>query len=190
MTLRTDRLFPLAVLALLAGLTFWLDQVTSAEAPDANARLRNQPDFTVDRLSLRQYDETGAIQFSLSAEHMVHYPADETTDVVQPRLSYFGSEPTAHLRAASARVSKDGKVVVLRDEVVARREPIGQGPELTAATSVLTVIPEQGFAVTDAPVRIVQGSSVITGVGMELNNKQATAVLKSHVRATIQPKRR
>jgi len=186
MKLRTDALFPIAVLALLAVMTFWLERFTRAEEPRPDGKSRHDPDFIVERLTAYKYSETGELQYALVADKMVHYPDDESTDVFKPKLSYHSKPRVAHLTAERARISADGKVIVLMDGVSVWQEASGENPELRMTTPELTVIPEEEFAFTTAAVRIVQGRSVVTGIGLEMNNKLATATLKSRVRAFIE----
>lgn len=185
MTLRTDSLFPIAVLALLAALTFWLDRITRPEQPRTDGRMRHDPDFIVERFDARQFGENGALRYALAAERMVHYPEDGTTIATRPALSYFGDPGAPHLSSDRARISADASVIVLIDNVEARREATGRTPQMLLSTNELTVKPDEGVATTPAPVRIVHGTSVITGKGLELNNRDSTAMLKSNVRATI-----
>lgn len=185
MTLRTDSLFPIAVLALLAALTFWLERITRPEAPRIDGRMRHDPDFIVERFDARQFGEDGALRYALAADRMVHYPDDGTTIATRPELSYFGDPGAPRLNADRARINADASVIVLIDNVEARREATGRTPALRLSTSELTVMPDQGLATTAAPVRIMHGLSVITGTGLELHNQDATAMLKSDVRATI-----
>lgn len=186
MTPRTDTLFPIAVLALLAALTFWLERYSRIEAPRPDGKNRHDPDAIVERFTITTYGNAGALQYALTADKMVHYPDDETMDVYKPRLSYHGKPRVAHLTAERARISADGKVVFLMDNVTAWQEATRQDPELRITTPELTVIPDEEFAYTTAPVTIVQGASVVTGVGLEMSNKLATATLKSQVRARIE----
>ncbi|PJA57325.1 MAG: LPS export ABC transporter periplasmic protein LptC [Rhodocyclales bacterium CG_4_9_14_3_um_filter_68_10] len=185
MRLRTDSLFPLAVLALLAGLTFWLERITREEPPRSDGRTRHDPDFIVDGFDLRQFGESGGLHYALVARRMVHYPDDATTEASQPALSWFGAPATAHLSADRGRIDADGTRIVLTDNVEARREATARTPALRVMTSELTVLPDSGMAVTTAAVRIVQGASVITGTGLEMNREEGIVKLKANVRATL-----
>lgn len=183
--LRTDSIFPLAVLALLAGITFWLANALQQEPARRDGKTRHDPDFIVDNLTLRQMGKTGRLQYAMQASRMVHYPDDDSTEVTLPRLAYLEHEPVMRVSASTGTLSRDAKVVTLAGEVLAEREATPLRPALRVSTTELTVYPDEELAVTDKPVRIVQGASVITGVGMEADNRQATFLLKSKVHATI-----
>lgn len=183
---RTDRLFPIAVLALLAMLTLWLERATRVEEEDPGKRLRRVPDYIVEKFASRRFGEGGAPRYSLSADRMVHYTFDESTEVTRPHITYHARIPLMHLTADTAMLSKNADVVELSGNVVARREAAANRPELRLVTDRMTVYPDEEIANTESDVRITQGGSVITGRGLEADNRKSTLVLKSDVRAVIQ----
>lgn len=185
MKVRTYSLFPLAVLLTLAALTFWLERATRIDEPRRDGKLRHDPDFIAENFTLRQLDRNGRVKYALSAEKMLHYADDESTDVTQPRLTYFETPPPFHLQARRANISKDGKIIELRDDVFGRREAGVEDPPMTFASSELTVYPDDELARTSAPVTLTQGRSVVSGVGMEADNLKRIFQLHDRVRATI-----
>jgi lipopolysaccharide export system protein LptC len=84
----------------------------------------------------------------------------------------------------------DAREVELVDDVRAVREATRTDPEIVFTTSHLTVFPDDEVARTSAPVTMVQGASVIRGVGMEADNKTQIYQLLSQVNSTIEKKRR
>lgn len=182
---RSYSLFPLAILTLLAGLTFWLERATRIDEPPRDGKLRHDPDFIVDNFTTHTLDAQGKLQYSLVAEKMLHYADDESTEVTQPRLTYFGRPERMFLSSKRANVSKEGHEVVLIGDVRAVREATRKDPEMVVTTSELSVYPDQDFAATDKPVKIVQGKTVVHGVGMELDSAAQVYKLLSNVRGII-----
>lgn len=176
-------LFPVGLLGLLAALTFWLEQATQ-EQPSRDGRSRHDPDFVVERFHVRRFDTEGTLQHSLVAQKMLHYPDDDSTEVVAPRLTYHRTPPTV-VTSDTAWLSADGKQVRLDGDVRVVREALGSRPATTIATSVLHIVPDDETARSDAPVTITQGRSIIAGTGLEADNKIQTAVLLGRVRGTI-----
>ena len=73
----SDRLttwFPLTLLAMLACLTFWLDQFVRPPVAGENSAARHDPDYIVEGLRAVRMDAAGSVKYSLIAERMVHYP--------------------------------------------------------------------------------------------------------------------
>lgn len=182
---RSYTLFPLLALLALAAGTAWLERVTRVEAPRDDGRSRHDPDFIAGNFTLRQLDENGRLKYALSASSMVHYPDDESTEVTEPRLTYLASPPPMTLSAKRATISKDGKVVELKDEVRGRREGGPSSLPVTFDSNRLTVFPDEEVARTASAVTLTQGRSVITGVGMEADNLNLLFKLHDRVRATI-----
>jgi lipopolysaccharide export system protein LptC len=187
---RSYGLFPLAVLLMLAGMTLWLERATRLPDPRPDGRDRHDPDFIAENFTVRQLDASGNVKYAMSAQRMLHYPDDESTEVFEPRLTYLASPPAFHLQARRGSISKDGKMVVLRDEVKGRRQPGPSDPGMSFATPVLTVWPDEEVARTDAPVSLTHGASVVAGVGMDADNLQRTLRLRQQVTATIHTRER
>lgn len=188
--LRTSDLFPLAILTLLAALTFWLEHATRPEVSGPDGKLRHDPDFIVDHFVARTLDAQGQLRHSLTAQRMLHYPDNDTTDVTDPRLVYFGQEQPMRLSSDRAEVSADGKKVTLLGNVTAVRDATATDPAVVLTTTAMTVLPDLEQASTDKPVRIVQGQTVVTGTGMELDNKARVFKLLADAHATLHRSKR
>lgn len=180
-------LLPIALLSLLAALTFWLDRATQAENNGRDGKHRHDPDYIADNFHVRRFNVEGALQHTLIAQKMLHYPDDDSTEVIAPRLTYHRTPP-ARVSSIKAWLDKDGKHVKLDGDVRVIRDSIDDRPQTEIATSVLYVVPDDEFAHTDAPVTITQGLTVINGTGMETSNKTHISVLFGRVRGTIHHK--
>lgn len=176
-------LFPIALLGLLAGLTFWLDQATQ-ERPARDGKHRHDPDYMVERFHVRRFDTDGKLQHSLVAQKMLHFPDDDSTEVTAPRLTYHRTPPTL-VSSDTAWLDADGKHVRLDGNVQVVRKGLDNRPETRIATETLFIVPDDETASTSSPVTITQGRSVIKGTGLEANNKTQTAVLLGRVHGII-----
>jgi lipopolysaccharide export system protein LptC len=177
-------LFPLALLGLLAALTFWLEQATQTSGGANDGKNRHDPDFIIDNFKLRRFDPEGTLQHSVVARRMLHYPDDESTDVVEPRMTYH-RDPATLITADAANLDKDGKHVKLMGNVqIVRGSGTNIGPTVIA-TSELNVTPDDEYAITDKPVTITRDASIVTGTGAEVNNKIHSAILFGRVHGTI-----
>ena len=85
MRLTTTRLFPLALMFALALLTFYLDRAVREEQTHPALR-RHDPDYLVANFTTTTYNKDGAPETILSAEKMIHYPDDDSTDLIAPRM--------------------------------------------------------------------------------------------------------
>lgn len=177
-------LFPLLIAAILAGLTFWLDQTTRVDGA-APAETRQAPDAWVETFSIRRFGADGSLKHTLVADRLLHYPHDDSALVTAPRLTYTADQTTT-LDARTAWLDKEGENVRLNDDVRIVRAATADSPETVLTTTLLYVVPDDEYAHTPAPVTITQGQSVINGVGLEANGKTGVTVLNGPVTGIIQ----
>ncbi len=177
-------LFPLLLVGVLAGLTFWLQRISEPQVADRSGRNRHDPDFIVDSFILRRFGPEGTLQHTLAATRMMHYPDDDTTTVIAPRLT-FHATPTSVLVAEQALVSKDAKSVRLERNVRLSRDAAAGGLPMEVTSARLDVLPDAETASTDTPVTITQGRSVVTGSGLVADNKTKQTTLFGPVRGVI-----
>lgn len=182
---RGHGLFPIVVLTLLAGVSVWLDRVTQQPPSTHIDRTRHDPDFTAEKITLRRYDLTGKVQYILTADQMVHYGDDESSDLTKPRLNYLNRPEPVWVESDVARVSKDGETVVLKGNVFLRRNALADRPESTMRTDEMTVWPDDEKMRADKPVTLTQGQTVITANGMTGNNIAGEVLLQGQVRGTL-----
>lgn len=179
---RAASLAPLALMLLLAAVTFLLYRAVQSDTP--RAPLRHDPDYIVDQFTVRRFDVNGRLQHTLSAKKMEHFPDDDTSLVTAPHLLYHRQPPT-EVFARQALVSTDGKEIALVDDVkVVRHGPAGLAATVLE-TRLLKVFPDDETATTTTPVTITQGQSVANGSGLDLNNATGITVLHGRVTATL-----
>ena len=184
----TDRLtawFPLALLALLAALTFWLDSFVRPPASYAGAAARHDPDYIVHGLSAVRMDADGSVKYSLRAERMVHYPDDDTTHLRRPRfVSYATAQAPVTITAREGLVSSEGENIYFHDDVLVTRAAYSDRSELVMRTTYLHVVPDSNIAKTDRPVTITDANTTVHAVGLELNSETQVLRLLSRVKGT------
>lgn len=181
---RSSILFPLALLALLAALTFWIDRTVQPPQPKRDGSSRHDMDYKLNNFSTTKSDLDGNPRYVLSATELIHFPDDDSTQLARPRFTqYFADKPYMQIQGQRGQVSSNGENVYFMDNVqVVRGAMPGRG-ELKVLTEYLHVLPEQEIAVTDRPVSILQAPhTVIHGSGMEYDKKQRTLKLSGRVR--------
>ncbi len=179
---RLSTLFPVALLVLLAALTYWLDRAVQPAAAPREKLLRHDPDYTVDKLLATRMDVNGRVRDTLHAARMVHYPDDDSTELEKPRFMTFGQGPPLAITSNHALVSSNGGNIYFRGDVRATRAPYGNNSELTVTTQYLHLLPDDNMAKTDQAVTIQDASMTIDAVGMELNNETRILKLNACVR--------
>lgn len=183
---RASSLFPLLLILALAAGSLWLERAVQAPEHDKSGKLRHDPDFIAEDFGITKIDVTGKPEYILSAERMQHYPDDESTSVVAPRLvqRHDNANPVV-IRADRGLIAKSGKEASFYGSVVVVREAGRGQSELRVQTEYLQVVPDRDLARTDKPVIITEGRSRLSGVGMEFNNRTRQFALQSQVRGTF-----
>lgn len=183
-----DRLItwsPLILVALLATMSFWLDRKVQPLAHLPDGSTRHDPDFIVEGFSAVKMNPDGTRRYALAAKRMVHFPDDNSTQLELPRLVYFDYQRApVTIRSETAEAVQGGDDVFFRGDVQIIRAAYASNAELGVFTSFLHVIPDKDLAKTDKPVRMVEGSSTASSVGLEFNNATREIKLLSEVKAS------
>jgi lipopolysaccharide export system protein LptC len=184
----TTRLFPLALMLSLALLTFWLERTVREDETKPPTR-RHDPDYIVVNFTTTTYNRDGVAESTLSAERMLHFPDDDTTELHGPRVVQTKpSEPRITVSAARGQLSRDGDEIFLYDNVVLEREALAERSAVRMTTSFLHIVRDRSLVRTDRPVEIVEEGRALSGRGMEYNNQSGTFSLHADVQGRYLPK--
>ena len=183
---RASSLFPLLLILTLAAGSLWLEHAVQAPERDRSGKMRHDPDFIAEDFGITKMSASGKPEYILSAARMVHYPDDQTTDIVEPRLvQRHDKAAQIVIRADRGLISRNGDQASFFGNVVVVREASPGRSELRMQTEYLQIDPDRDLAHTDKPVIITEGNSRLAGVGMQLNNKTRQFTLLSQVRGTF-----
>jgi lipopolysaccharide export system protein LptC len=186
--LSSTRLFPLLLMLALAGATFWLERaVRDEERPHPSLR-RHDPDYVVDNIKAVRFGPGGRPESTLAAAKMVHFPDDDTTELLAPRVEQSKpDEPRITVSAERGALSRDGDEVFLYDNVQLVREATRGRAEMQMRTSFLHVVRARSLVRTDREVQITEGGRELSGRGMEYHNDSVQLFLRGDVRARFAP---
>jgi lipopolysaccharide export system protein LptC len=187
MRLTTTRVFPLALMLSLALLTFYLERTVRDEEAKPAAR-RHDPDYIVTRFTTTTYDREGQPLTVLSADRMVHYPDDDSTLLLAPRVEQTKpDEPRITVTADRGTLSADGEEIFLYDNVVLVREANALQPSARMTTSFLHVLRGRSLVRTDREVTMVEANRSLRGRGMEYNSDSRQLQLFADVVGRFEP---
>jgi lipopolysaccharide export system protein LptC len=99
-------------------------------------------------------------------------------------VSLDPSKPRITLTAERGHSTSEGIETHLHDKVVLTRAPSEDNPPLQIATEYMLLLSNEDIARTDRFVRITNGESILTGIGMEFNNTVRQLDVRSAVRGT------
>ena len=191
MKLSTTRLFPLLLMLALAALTFWLERTVREEEGLHPSLRRHDPDYVVDNLLHTRFNAQGSIESTLAAAKMIHYPDDDSTELVAPRVVQTKpNEPRVTLTAERGSLSQDGEELFLYGNVLLVREADAERPETRMHTSFMHMARALSVVRTDRDVVISEENRVLSGRGMEYRNDSRELFLRERVRGRFEPKKK
>ena len=189
MRLQATRLFPLLLMLALALLTFWLEQMVREGGGPHPSLQRHDPDYIVERMNLVRYGADGGVESTLAAVKMIHYPDDDSTELIAPRMVQTKpNEPRVTVTAQRGTLSQDGEEVFLYDDVLLVRDGAAGSPETRMRTSFLHVVRDRSLVRTDREITISEDGRVLSGRGMEYYNDTRQVFLRDRVRGRFEPR--
>lgn len=185
----TDRFamwLPLALLAALGLLTFWIDQSVK-EAGGRNGVNLNEPDSIIENFLAISTDPKGVPRYRLAAEKLSHYSSGKLTLLDKPKLTHFHEKQgEMQISSSTANVTPDGNRVVFSGQVELLRPAGAGGKPLSMQTSSLEVLTQNNEAYTTQPVVIQQPGMQIHASGLHLFADTRVLKLKGRVKAQYQ----
>jgi len=182
-----SRWLPLVLAALLAALTFWLNEAVRNAGPAERKVVGHDIDYIVDNFSARQFGVGGVVHYTLAARKMIHYADDDAAHLEDVKFAAFEpAQPPIAVASDRAKVTSKATELFFYGGVVITRAATPAAPLLAIRTSYLHALPDAGIADTDQVVVADQGDDRILATGMVLNSKTRQAELK-HAKATFMP---
>ena len=160
----------LVILLTSAVLTGWVLERFDDDKRVTRKTQDHDPDYYMENFVRTAMDAEGLVKDRLRADFMVHYPDDDTSELVQPRMEiYNGADEPWHVAAERAWVGSGNDVVLLYGEVEIWRAGAGGGRRLEVLTRDLRVLLHEDYAETDQPATIRGRTTVVKAVGMRAN---------------------
>jgi lipopolysaccharide export system protein LptC len=175
---RLASFFPLAILALLAMLSFWLSFGVQFGSVRADGKVAHIPDLIVERFTASKLDESGNVHFSLQAENLTHFADDNSASLRNVRFHAYAKDrppisavaPKAELR----RQESGEEEIALSGGVRLHSAKSAQVSELLIETPSALLYPDRGIARSESGVAItsVQGNVFADRFEMDTNSRR------------------
>ncbi|MBW0449151.1 LPS export ABC transporter periplasmic protein LptC [bacterium M00.F.Ca.ET.228.01.1.1] len=184
---RFTSLIPLVAMAALAGITWWLLQATLPRQGDRPLRPKEHtPDYFADKFSVSELDQSGATQYRLTAQSLIHYEDDELSELVKPAMRAFQpGKPIVTATGDTGRVNGDASIVDLYGNARIVRSAGNGDPQMQADSEHFRVLVNDDVIETEKPVKLQRGMSVMTASGMNYNNVTRVMQLFGNVKGAI-----
>ncbi|MHB1075147.1 LPS export ABC transporter periplasmic protein LptC [Thiobacillus sp.] len=175
---------PLAILLLLAALSFWIERMVEVPANGGVSPTRTDPEGIMENFNAMRTDLDGKPQYRLSARKLKHYSDSKFTELEQPHFTQLDAQ-SGDVSAVSkqATVSPDGHEVDLRDDVLVERAAHAGQSLMTMRSARLLVFPERNQMRSPGPVVIHDATLDLRADAMEYDAKQRILKLTGRVHA-------
>jgi len=175
---------PLAILLLLAALSFWIERMVEIPADGSASATRTDPEGIMENFNAMRTDATGKPQYRLSAKKLRHYSDSKFTELESPRFTQLDAQSgDVSAVANQATVSPDGNEVDLHGDVLVERAArSGQSP-MTLRSARLLVFPERDQLRSPGPVEIQDATLNLRADAMEYDARQRIIKLTGRVHA-------
>lgn len=173
---------PLVLAGVLALLAVWLNQLTHRPVLEDHGGFAHEPDTIVTRFNALAFDAEGRPLHRLTADKLIHYMDDDTTEILNPRFSVLeGDRLQSDVVARRGQISTNGQHVHLLGDVRVNRYSQTGGLPATLDTEYLWITPDAHLMRTDRAVTLRQGKTVITAGSMLANTKNKEMTLSKGV---------
>jgi len=174
---------PLAILLLLAALSFWIEQAVQRPSNGTLAK-QSDPEGIMEHFNALRTDSEGKPHYRLTAQRLKHYTGSKLTELDSPRFVQMDAEAgEVSAVAVEATVSPNGNEVDLRGGVIVERAARPGQSVMTLRTERLLVYPDRDQLRAPGAVEIVDATMQVRAGAMEYDAKQRVIKLTGRVHA-------
>lgn len=182
----------IGLLLLLAAGSYYLSEIAQRFALPGESR--EGPDIADafgEGVLLLRLNDRGEPAFRMTARRMEHFRRSDTTRYVEPTMvSLDPGKPRITLTAREGMSIRESQETVLEGKVQLDRPGSATEPAMQIRTEFARVFSDTEIARTDRPVVITRGQSILTGTGMEFNNRARTLRVDSEAKGLWASERR
>lgn len=174
---------PLAILLLLAALSFWIEQSVQVTG-DGGETAQTDPEGIMENFDALRTDPTGRPHYRLSAKKLKHYSGSKRTELESPRFVQLDVEAgEVSVVARAAKVSPDGNEVELLGRVIVNRAARPGQSAMTLRTERLLAFPERDRLRAPGAVEIVDATLNVRAGAMDYDIGKRLIKLTGRVQA-------
>ena len=180
----TNRLFPIALVALMGLLTIWLDQVSKLGRFGNNLDPA-QPEYVSEHVTAVRFNDQGSMIERLTAKQLWQYPKQHDIHFIQGTLTNYkdGAEDT-RLTAATGFYNSASTKAFFGQQARMTKPANANDPAVTLDGTAIWLDTTNRFASSKEAVSVHYGNSTADAIGFTYDYKIGLLNLLSSVRAT------
>lgn len=137
-------------------------------------------DYYMAEFSTRKFDSNGQVEYIFHGETLAHYPDDDRSEVVAPRIELHRPEAIWQIQSSNGRFDTDPNLFTLEGDVIVYRQREGSAP-VTIKTTRLTVATDTNTVNTDQTVEILAPTWRLQATGLSSAIDEGKLALHSDV---------
>jgi len=172
----------LLVLVVLAAASWWELTVFDPERFQIITTSKEGPDHFMEDFTSTTLDENGNPLHQLIAKRLTHFPNQEHSDLIEPKMTFYKDDKSTWVAVArQGKIVGDGKEVFLQGDVYIHR-PGDDKSKVSINTTDLHIVADEDIAETPHNVVVQQDENTVTATGMFAHFGQGEVDLLSEVR--------
>ncbi|MBX9597362.1 MAG: LPS export ABC transporter periplasmic protein LptC [Burkholderiales bacterium] len=181
---QSSRLFNALTVIILSGLCVLLNSLTRIDFHKLELP-KNKPEYSATNFQANLYTPKGILVYQVSAESGTQFPNSNRIMMTDLILQAFNESTT---QIAQQLTSKDGwldnqsLLGFLGESVVITFFESVSAQNINVYTKNVNINGKTKFADSSAPIRAVQGKSVLTGIGFSVDYDKKLLVIESNVK--------
>ena len=192
-----DRLsiyLPLLLMGVLALGTYWLVRSTPLFESDAPERAqRRDPDYLMERFSIKTFDGDGRLKSEVYGEQARHYPHTDTLEIDQVRIRSYNQRGFMTVATAKRALANNDatEVQLMGNARVVREATVDRSgtalPRVSFSGEFLHAFLDDERIKSHKPVELERGGDRITADSLDYSNFDQIMEMRGRVRGTLLP---
>lgn len=192
-----DRLsiyLPLLLMGVLALGTYWLVRSTPLFEPDAPEQAqRRDPDYLMERFSIKTFDGEGRLKSEVYGEQARHYPHTDTLEIDQVRIRSYNQRGFMTVATAKQALANNDatEVQLMGNARVVREATVDRSgtalPRVSFSGEFLHAFLNDERIKSHKPVELERGGDRITADSLDYSNFDQVMEMRGRVRGTLLP---
>lgn len=177
----------IAFLLLVLASAWLLNKITTSRSTSVSQE-RHDPDYYMENFTSWTMEEDGNPRNILIADYMAHYPESDALELINPRLEVFRKDKLpVNIIADKGWVTDGNEVILLSGDVRLWEEDADGNKQLEIISDDVRILPDQEYAETDRPAKLVRGNITTNGTGMRAWMNESRLELLNNVHTIIYP---
>lgn len=192
-----DRLsiyLPLVLMGVLLLGTYWLVRSTPLFEPDAPEETqRRDPDYMMERFSIKTFDGDGRLKSEVYGEQARHYPHTDTLEIDQVRIRSYNQRGFMTVATAKRALANNDatEVQLMGNARVVREATVDRSgaalPRVSFSGEFLHAFLNDERIKSHKPVELERGGDRITADSLDYSNFDQVMEMRGRVRGTLLP---